>query len=116
MRDSIHQLAPHHLPYFLPGADGSDQMFTTAVIFLIAAVMGIGILYFSIHALPEKLAHGSNSMQTQAIGVLALLALFTHNNVFWVIALLLATIRFPDLATPLNSISKSLESLKERMK
>tara|TARA_R110000787_G_scaffold120108_2_gene231079 strand:- start:461 stop:682 length:222 start_codon:yes stop_codon:yes gene_type:complete len=73
-------------------------------------------LYFSIHALPEKLAHGSSSVQTQAIGVLALLPLFTHNNIFWVIALLLATIRFPDFTTPLNSVSTSLETLKDRLK
>ena len=116
MSEPIHPLAPHHLPYFLPTADGTDDMFTTAVIFLIVAVMALGVLYFSIHALPEKLAHGTNSVQTQAIGVLALLALFTHNNIFWVIALLLATIRFPDFTTPLNSISKSLEDLKERIK
>jgi hypothetical protein len=42
---------------------------------------------------------------------LALLALFTHNNVFWVAALLLAVVRWPDFSTPLNSIADSLEKL-----
>jgi hypothetical protein len=45
------------------------------------------------------------------IMVLALLALFTHNNIFWVAALLLSAIRLPDFTTPLKSIARSLETL-----
>ena len=48
------------------------------------------------------------------IAVLAILALFTHNNIFWVGALLLAVVRLPDFITPLNSIDRSLQSLAER--
>jgi len=40
-----------------------------------------------------------------------LLALFTHNNVFWVAALILALLKFPDFLTPINSISDSLKKL-----
>ena len=43
--------------------------------------------------------------------VLALLALFTHNNVFWVAAVILALLKFPDFLTPINSISDSLKKL-----
>ena len=38
----------------------------------------------------------------------------THNNVFWVGALMLAVVRFPDFITPINSIDQSLKTLAER--
>lgn len=38
----------------------------------------------------------------------------THNNVFWVGALMLAVVRFPDFITPNNSIDQSLKTLAER--
>ena len=50
----------------------------------------------------------------QLIAVLAVLALFTHNNAFWVLALLLAVVRVPDFSTPLNSIAASLEKMSAR--
>tara|TARA_R110000787_G_scaffold120108_2_gene231080 strand:- start:694 stop:810 length:117 start_codon:yes stop_codon:yes gene_type:complete len=37
MPESLLQRELHHLPYLLPGPDGSDQMFTMAVIFLLIA-------------------------------------------------------------------------------
>jgi hypothetical protein len=43
--------------------------------------------------------------------VLCLLALFTHNHVFWIIAILLAFIRIPDFETPIYAISDSLQRL-----
>ena len=114
MEEALHSLAPHQLPGFLPGPDGSDILFTVVVVSMIVMVFVFGVLYFSLHALPEKIAHGASSTQFQLIGVLALLAMFTHNNLFWVAALLLATVKLPDFTTPLNSISRSLEELKNR--
>jgi len=114
MADAAHSLAPHHLPAFLPGPDGSDFLFTAVVIVMILVVLGVGVLYFTLHALPEKIAHGASSTNFQLICVLALLAMFTHNNLYWIAALLLATVQLPDFTTPLNSIARSLEELKER--
>ena len=114
MADALHSLAPHHLPVFLPGPDGSDILFTVTVVSIILIVLGFGVIYFTLHALPEKIAHGTNSTQFQLIGVLALLAMFTHNNMFWVAALLLATVKLPDFATPLNAISRTLEEIRDR--
>ena len=114
MAEAAHSLAPHHLPVFLPGADGSDILFTATVVMIVAMVLGFGILYFTLHALPEKIAHGTNSTHFQLICVLALLAMFTHNNFFWIAALLLATVKLPDFTTPLNSIAQSLVALKDR--
>ncbi len=114
MSEAVHSLAPEHLPVFLPGADGSDILLTVVIVSMIVMVLAVGILYFTLHALPEKIAHGANSTQFQLICVLALLAMFTHNNLFWIAALLLATVKLPDFTTPLNSISRSLEELKNR--
>ena len=106
---AIHELAPHHLPGFLPDATGHDPLMTGMAIFLVIAVLGLGTLYFRLHSLPEHMAHGTSPSQLQIVSILTLLALFTHNNLFWVLALLLAAIKIPDFLTPLNSIARSLQ-------
>ena len=113
MTDTIHPLAPHHLPKFIPGADGSDPLFTAIVVLLIILLLVIGNAYLKLHALPERMAHKQNHTQLQIITILAILALFTHNNIFWVGALLLSVVRLPDFSTPLNSIADSLKMLAE---
>jgi hypothetical protein len=60
------------------------------------------------------MAHRTNKVQLQFVAVLALLALCTHNHVFWIAALLLALIELPDFSTPVNSIARSLERLSGR--
>ena len=111
MSGQVHPLAPHELPGFIGAADGSDPLFTAVVCIVIAMVLGIGVFYLKLHAIPEQLAHKHGNTQSQLIMVLALLALFTHNNIFWVAALILALIKFPDLVTPLNDISSSLSKM-----
>jgi hypothetical protein len=71
----------------------------------------VGVVYLKLHAIPEQLAHKHGNTQSQLIMVLALLALFTHNNIFWVAALIIALLKLPDFLTPLNNISESLNKL-----
>ena len=111
MSAPVHALAPHHLPKYLPGPDGSDPLFTAVLVLLVILLMAVGNLYFKLHAVPERMAHKHHNTQLQIITVLTILALFTHNNVFWVAALLLAVIRLPDFTTPINSIANSLQQL-----
>jgi len=111
MSEAIHPLAPHSLPPFVGGADGSDPLFSAIIFIVIFAVLGIGVFYLKLHAIPEQLAHKHSNTQSQLIMVLALLALFTHNNIFWVAALILALLKLPDFLTPINSISESLKKL-----
>lgn len=80
-------------------------------IFVLLAVIGIGVFYFKLHALPEQLAHGGQKVQFQIVAVLALLALFTHNHAFWIAALLLALVPLPDITTPVSSIADSLRRI-----
>ena len=81
---------------------------------LVIIFMVVGNLYLKLHALPERMAHKRNNTQLQFIAVLAILALFTHNNVFWVLALLLSVVRIPDFSTPINSIAESQQILAGR--
>ncbi len=104
-----HSLATEHLPMFISGPGETDAFFIAVVVMVILAIMVVGALYFTLHALPERMAHRTNSNQIQLISVMLLVALFTHNNYFFIGALLLAAVRLPDWSTPLVSIAKSLE-------
>ena len=108
--------APQHLPSFIAGPGQSDWLMTVMAVFLIVAVVSVGLVYLRLHALPEHMAHRANKVQLQFVAVLALLALFTHNAVFWIAALLLALVELPNFSTPMNSIALSLEKLSGRDK
>ncbi len=111
MTEGIHPVAPHHLPIYIPRPDGSDPLFTVVVISIVILCLLAGVLYFKLHSLPEHMGERANSTQLQLISILAILALFTHNNAFWVLALLIAAVRLPDYLTPLQAIAKSLEKI-----
>src|SRR5712672_1364546 len=80
-------------------------------IFLIGAVFRFGIFYLPLHTLPERMAHKSQKLQFEIVAVLCLLALFTHNHLFWVIGLFLGMIDLPDFGTPLRRIAGSVEKM-----
>ena len=105
---SINPAAVHHLPPFITAPGETDVLLVATGIFLLLAVIGIGILYLRLHALPEQLAHRGQKLQFEIVAVLALLALFTHNHVFWIAGLLLALVPLPDFSTPLTSMAQSL--------
>ncbi|MEE4015707.1 hypothetical protein V1T76_26840 [Roseibium sp. FZY0029] len=111
MAENAHELAPHHLPPFIPAADGSDWLFTVMLVVLIVGAILAGVFYLHLHSIPERLAHKHGRMQFELVAILGLLALFTHNNIFWVAALLLAFIQLPDFWTPLESMAHSLSRL-----
>ena len=114
MSETLHPMAPHHLPRYFPTADGSDYLFTAMIVFLLILVLAFGVAYFTLHALPEKMAHKSNGTQLQLISILCMLALFTHNNLFWVGALVIAAFRPPDIVGPLNSIARNLRTIADK--
>ena len=80
-------------------------------IVLIGAVLAVGNLYLHLHTLPERMAHKSQKLQFEIVAVLGLLALFTHNHLFWVIGLFLAMVDLPDFGTPLSRIAGSAEKM-----
>jgi hypothetical protein len=109
--ESLHPAAPHHLPGFITGPGDTDWLMIGVGIFLIVAVVGVGNLYLHLHTLPERMAHKSQKLQFEIVAVLGLLALFTHNHLFWVIGLFLAMVDMPDFTTPLHRIAGSVDKM-----
>jgi hypothetical protein len=108
---SMHPLAPHALPIFISSPGDTDYFLIGMAVFLIAVVLGAGILYLRLHALPDHIAHKSQKMQYEIVCVLGLLAMFTHIHAFWIAGLLLALIDIPDFSSPLRHISGALDSI-----
>jgi hypothetical protein len=109
--ESLHPSAPHHLPGFITAPGDTDILMVVVGIVLIGAVLAVGNLYLHLHTLPERMAHKSQKLQFEIVAVLGLLALFTHNHLFWVIGLFLAMIDLPDFGTPLRRIAGSVEKM-----
>jgi len=104
-------MAPHHLPFFIPGTDGSDGLMVGTGIFLIVTILWVGTLYWKLHSLPERMAHRTHKLQFELVAVLGLISLFTHMHIFWIAGLLLAMIDLPDFSTPLRTIAGSVERI-----
>lgn len=111
MSEPLHPAAPHHLPGFITAPGDTDVLMLVVGIILLAAILFVGNIYLQIHSLPERMAHKSQKLQFEIVAVLCLLALFTHNHLFWVIALLLAMVDLPDFSTPLRSIAGSVQKM-----
>ncbi len=52
---------------------------------LVIAVLLLGVMFFWLHSLPERLGH--KKLQFEIVAVLGLISLFTHIHLFWVIGL-----------------------------
>jgi hypothetical protein len=111
MSDQMHPAAPHHLPFFVPGPDGSDTLMVVMGFVLVAIILWVGTLYWKLHSLPERMAHRTHKLQFEIVAVLGLISLFTHMHIFWIAGLLLAMIDLPDFGTPLRSIAGSVERI-----
>jgi hypothetical protein len=110
----LHPLAPHHLPAFITVPGENDLLFNAMVVMILAIVLMVGNLYLKLHSLPERMAHRTNRVQFEIVAVLCLLALFTHNHMFWIAGLLLALVQIPDFSTPIGRMADSLERLSGR--
>jgi hypothetical protein len=107
----LHPAAPDHLPGFITAPGDTDTLMVVVGIILIGAVLMVGIFYLHLHTMPERMAHKSQKLQFEIVAVLGLLALFTHNHLFWVIGLFLAMIDLPDFSTPLRRIAGSVDKM-----
>lgn len=114
MEHETHPLTPPHLPPFFTAPGETDVLLVGVGVFLIVAVVGLGVFYFRLHALPEQMAHRGQKLQFQLVAVLALISLFTHNHAFWIAGLLLALVPMPDFTTPLTSMAQSLGKMAAR--
>ncbi|MEI2302211.1 hypothetical protein [Ensifer sp. MJa1] len=103
-----------HLPFFVTAPGGTDYLFVGVTIAFFVLVTLVGVLYLRLHHLPDHIASRGQKVQLELVGVLGLIAMFTHNNVFWIAALLLALITVPDISAPLASIARSLAKIAAR--
>lgn len=111
MTASLNPAAPHHLPLFITTPGGTDVLMVIMAVFLVLAVLAVGLLFLRLHTLPERIAHKGHKLQFEIVAVLGLLALFTHMHIFWVAGLLLALIDIPDFGGTLNRMAGSLEKI-----
>jgi multisubunit Na+/H+ antiporter MnhF subunit len=109
----LHTAATDHLPVFITAPGQTDVMMVVMAIVLLGAVVGFGVFFFRLHSLPERWAHGRHKVQFEIVAVLCLIALFTHIHLFWVAALILAMIEFPDIGGWLGRIAGSVEKIAE---
>ncbi|CFX59550.1 conserved protein of unknown function [Candidatus Filomicrobium marinum] len=114
MEHSLHEAASHHLPPFITAPGQTDWLLSLMAVVLIGSVLGAGVFFFWLHSLPERMVH--NKAQFDLVAVLALLSLFTHIHAFWVAALIIALIEFPNFSVPvisssLKRIAGSLEAM-----
>jgi hypothetical protein len=108
---TMNPAATDHLPVFVTQPGDTDALLVFTAIFLLVFIIGIGLVYWRLHALPEQLAHRGEKIQYQFVAVLGLLALFTHNHAFWFAGLLLAFVKLPDFTTPLTTMARSLSKM-----
>jgi hypothetical protein len=111
MTESIHPAASAHLPSFITAPGRTDVLMVVMAVFSVLAILLVGVLFFRLHHLPEHIAHKYRKVQFEIVAVLGLIAMFTHKNIFWVAALLLALIDLPDFGTPLRRIAGSTEKM-----
>ena len=111
MADGIHPLATHHLPMFITAPGETDVFLGVLAFVLFGVVLAAGVFFFWLHSLPERMVH--NKLQFDIVVVLALLSLFTHIHAFWVAALLIALIDFPEFSfsSSFSRMASALEKL-----
>jgi hypothetical protein len=85
-------------------------MVVMAVILLVS-VLGFGILFLTLHTLPERIAHKSHKLQFEIVAVLGLIRAFHPHAHFLGAGLLLALIDFPDFGGWLGRIAGSVEKI-----
>src|SRR6516164_847346 len=108
----LHPAASSHLPSFITAPGDTDVLMIVMGVILLLFVFMLGVLYFRLHALPERFAH--KKVQFEIVCVLALLAMFTHMHIFWIAGLLLAMIDFPDFSGLLKRIAGSTEKIADK--
>jgi hypothetical protein len=108
---SPNPIATDHLPFFITAPGETDVLYYITLVIVVGSIVATGIIFLTIHSLPERMAHKSKKVQFDVVAVLGLLGLLTHEHAFWVAALLLAFIDLPDFLTPVKRIATSVETI-----
>jgi len=109
--DQLHPAATHHLPFFITAPGETDVVLNITLWFVVACIILTGVIFLTIHSLPERMAHKSKKILLDLIALLCLLALLTHEHFFWFVAIVLAFLDIPDFLTPVNRIANSVAAM-----
>ncbi len=90
------------LPFWVTAPGETDGFLIVVGAVLVLVLLGFGALYFTIQAIPDRMATGTHKVQMQLVGILGLLSLFTLNNAFWIAAILIAAVPLHEVL-PLKS-------------
>lgn len=104
-----HPNAPEHLQWFITAPTDSDVLYGITSLVVVVSVVLIGVAFFWLHSLPERMSH--KKTQFEVVAVLGLISLFTHMHIFWIAGLLLAVIDLPDIVSPLRRIANATTRL-----
>jgi hypothetical protein len=99
------------MPFFITAPGETDVVFNITLWFVVACIILTGVVFLTIHSLPERMAHKSKKILLDLIALLCLLALLTHEHLFWFAAIVLAFIDIPDFLTPVNRIASSVATM-----
>jgi len=111
MSAEVNPVATHYMPIFITPPGQTDVLMVVTAGFLLVAVVAFGLLFLRLHTLPERMAHRGHKLQFEIVAVLCLIALFTHNHAFWIVALLLALIELPDFGGWMGRIAGGVERI-----
>lgn len=103
-----------HVPWFIAGPGQNDPLLILMAVFLVLIVFMFGIVMLRLHHLPEHIAQKGQKVQYQLVATLGLLAMLTHENLFWIAGLLLAMVDLPDFSGLLGRIASSVERISWR--
>jgi multisubunit Na+/H+ antiporter MnhF subunit len=111
MAAPLNPVASEHMPSFITAPGETDVLMIITAVILAVSILMFGILFLRLHSLPERMAHGAGKLQLEIVAVLCLIALLTHIHAFWIAALLLALIEFPDFPGWLGRITGAVERI-----
>ena len=66
MTASLHPATAHHLPPFVTAPGETDVLMAVMAVFLVGAVLAVGLLFLRLHTLPERIAHKSTSCSSRS--------------------------------------------------
>jgi hypothetical protein len=92
MTESIHPAATDHLPSFNTAPGETDVLMAMMAIILLLFVLMVGVLYFRLHALPERFAHKKVQFDRLCVGAFS----HVHTHAYFLDRRLIACIdRYP---------------------
>jgi hypothetical protein len=100
-----------HPPAYFAEPGSADILMWVVAAIVVLAILGTGLLFLTLHTLPERIAHKRQKLQFEIVAVLGLLSLLTHIHWFWIAGLILALVDLPDFMGLFRKMAGSLNDI-----